>query len=488
MTGPLNPYATSLDGLDLPDPVGAFFDFCRAREQVRVRRDRGDAPPWTTDLILQKGRFLNVFREDDRGSRAIARFVEPVRHDLELLVQALFFARWCNEAATLDRISVHLLQDPQALRQALERDVAQPWFNATAYPVGAVRHAGRTVERMEAATELFHRMRTDLTDTLLEAKGSVVRATAAVNAEFEMHNPFPIFMAVVDVASHRPDVIDPAAPVPTGIGAAPFLDRLQQHLGTVDHQQTCRRMIDLQPERWPEARRPLQPIDVEYLSCECRKYYSYVNGTKDFTGKNRFTPGVGATLTFDVPPSSIPDTVVHTQVVALAGGPCSGKSTLLRALEASGRPVQYETAELLLRQGIEDGATAWELRADAGTWQLGVLQRDFELFDGHDPDVRLFTDTSFVEDLVFARRAGVQLGSGVQEWLERRRLHRVYLLDAPPDYEQTSVRMETAEDAAAIADGVAEAYRMLGYEPRRVPWGPVEARLAFVLKDLPGPL
>ena len=27
-------------------------------------------------------------------------------------------------------------------------------------------------------------------------------------------------------------------------------------------------------------------IDIEYQSCECRKYFSYVNGTKKFEGKN----------------------------------------------------------------------------------------------------------------------------------------------------------------------------------------------------------
>ena len=49
-----------------------------------------------------------------------------------------------------------------------------------------------------------------------------------------------------------------------------------------------RRMIELQPTHWPEARRAFTPIDVEYLCCECRKYYSYVNGTKRFEGRNRF--------------------------------------------------------------------------------------------------------------------------------------------------------------------------------------------------------
>ena len=30
--------------------------------------------------------------------------------------------------------------------------------------------------------------------------------------------------------------------------------------------------------------------DIEYLACECRKYYSYINGTKVFEGKNKFIP------------------------------------------------------------------------------------------------------------------------------------------------------------------------------------------------------
>ncbi len=49
-------------------------------------------------------------------------------------------------------------------------------------------------------------------------------------------------------------------------------------------------MIRLQATYWPEARRTFTPIDIEYLSCECRKYYSYVNGTKSYAGKNLFTP------------------------------------------------------------------------------------------------------------------------------------------------------------------------------------------------------
>ena len=92
---PHNPYAAALDGLVLDDPVAAFFDFCRERERIRVRREAGEPPPWSADPVFQRGRFLNVFREDDRVSKAILRFARPVADDLPLLVQALLFESEC---------------------------------------------------------------------------------------------------------------------------------------------------------------------------------------------------------------------------------------------------------------------------------------------------------------------------------------------------------------------------------------------------------
>ena len=74
-----NPYAHSLDGLTIEDPVQSFFDYCKKREAVRVKREGGEEYPWSDDPILQKGRFLNVFREDDKVSQSIIKFAEPVK-------------------------------------------------------------------------------------------------------------------------------------------------------------------------------------------------------------------------------------------------------------------------------------------------------------------------------------------------------------------------------------------------------------------------
>ncbi len=128
-----NPYANSLDGLEIEDPVQSFFDYCKKREAVRVKRESGNIYPWSDDPILQKGRFLNVFREDDKVSKSIIKFAEPAKDDLPLLIQALFFSRWCNRDLTIDQLTINDLDNPEALKERLLG--LEQWENFTAYPI-----------------------------------------------------------------------------------------------------------------------------------------------------------------------------------------------------------------------------------------------------------------------------------------------------------------------------------------------------------------
>ena len=63
MFTPNNPYANALDGLELADPVSAFFDFCRERENIRLRRQKKKSRPF--DLVSGNIHFEN--REDVRN-------------------------------------------------------------------------------------------------------------------------------------------------------------------------------------------------------------------------------------------------------------------------------------------------------------------------------------------------------------------------------------------------------------------------------------
>ena len=285
---PKNPYADALVGLKLDDPILAFFNFCREREHIRVNRERGLPKPWSKDPIFQKGRFLNVFREDDRVSKSIIKFCSGLENNLTDLIHAVFFSRWCNKQETLDYLSYFDLLKLEKLNKKLAEQ--SDWYNNTAYPVEPIVWNNVKNNRLDTATFLFDNIKQLMSDTILASKGDATRATNEINKLLKMENEFPIFMAVIDIAWFRPDIIKPESHVPTGIGAVAYLDILQNHLKLNNHDETCDRMISLQQEYWPEAKREFQPIDIEYLSCECRKYYSYVNGTKKFEGKNLFTP------------------------------------------------------------------------------------------------------------------------------------------------------------------------------------------------------
>jgi hypothetical protein len=282
-----NPYANSLDGLEIEDPVQSFFDYCKKREAVRVKRESGESFPWSDDPILQKGRFLNVFREDDKVSKSIIKFAEPAKDDLPLLIQALFFSRWCNRDSTIDQLTLGDLSNPEALKEKLIG--LDQWENYKAYPVEDSHWDKKLHSRIDAATYKFYEKKDELAQIVLNSNRNVITATNNINKQFMMSNDFPIFMALIDIAWFREDVIPITTDVPTGIGAEPYLNRLQKFLMLNSHQDVGIKMIELQEEYWPEAKREFYPIDIEYQSCECRKYFSYVNGTKKFEGKNLFS-------------------------------------------------------------------------------------------------------------------------------------------------------------------------------------------------------
>ena len=179
-----NPYANSLDGLIIDDPVQSFFDYCKKREAVRVKRESGEPYPWSDDPILQKGRFLNVFREDDKVSKSIIKFVEPVKEDLPLLIQALFFSRCCNRDLTIDQLTINDLSNPEALKERLLG--LEQWENFTAYPVDDSYWNDNLYSRIDAATYKFYEKKEELAEIVLNSNRDVITATNNVNKQFRI--------------------------------------------------------------------------------------------------------------------------------------------------------------------------------------------------------------------------------------------------------------------------------------------------------------
>lgn len=87
-----------------------LWSWIREREAIRIRREAGEPPPWTSDPILAGHRFCCVRREDDRVTRWIRDFVRRPYADHPRLWLALCLSRLVNWPDTL----LELIEDGAA--------------------------------------------------------------------------------------------------------------------------------------------------------------------------------------------------------------------------------------------------------------------------------------------------------------------------------------------------------------------------------------
>lgn len=116
--------------------IQPFLQFIAARERVRLRKESGAPKPWTDDPILQRYRFCNIRREDDRTTRWIAQHWRAGRADNQDLWFWMLVARYINRISTLKRFTPVRAWNPSAVRTIL-RSVAEdgPVWGA-AYMIG----------------------------------------------------------------------------------------------------------------------------------------------------------------------------------------------------------------------------------------------------------------------------------------------------------------------------------------------------------------
>ena len=78
----------------------------------------------------------------------------------------------------------------------------------------------------------------------------------------------------------------------------------------------------------------------------------------------------------------------------------------------------------LIKAGVKAGIPVEQQRKDPVAWQMDLLKKDYLLFDQlADRGSRkiVLTDTSFIETVVFAARAGIEMGPAVESWIQTKR-------------------------------------------------------------------
>jgi transposase len=88
----------------------AFLAFTQERESIRLKRERGEPAPWTTDPVLQKYRFCNIQREHDRVTIWIRENLRKPLRDSAFLIPIMTIARLINKIETLEALREPLVK------------------------------------------------------------------------------------------------------------------------------------------------------------------------------------------------------------------------------------------------------------------------------------------------------------------------------------------------------------------------------------------
>lgn len=169
--------------------------------------------------------------------------------------------------------------------------------------------------------------------------------------------------------------------------------------------------------------------------------------------------------------------------VALTGGPGAGKTAVVDALQARGYCCVPESARAIIRQRLSLGLSR---RPPAREFAEQILERDKDRYRSvSSASGPIFFDRCYVDALGMLHELGVLPEVKRAAVLAEFPLSVAFIF--PPweeIYATDAERDQTFAQAVAVHDGVAAWYRKCGCELIEVPRAPVEARCAFILRQV----
>ena len=270
---------------ELRDRLDLYFYWIHERETIRLNKEVERNPqPWTDDPILQKFKFCQVFREEDRTTRWFKRHIRnPWRDDPEVLMATVIF-RWFNfieTGRTLIRHNLHIEWDR---KKAIEEITKQDKWVTGAYIV-------KTPNRMDKVTgvaECISHMWSDrekLVERILTTKS--LKKSWEILRDYPYMGPFMAYEVITDL--RHTYLLQDAEDILTWANAGPGAMRGLNRLAGRDLD-FCRRTHPWNDEMrnlWEISRERLNPnlIDLNRFEmreiegglCEFEKYSRILN-------------------------------------------------------------------------------------------------------------------------------------------------------------------------------------------------------------------
>lgn len=177
---------------------------------------------------------------------------------------------------------------------------------------------------------------------------------------------------------------------------------------------------------------------------------------------------------------------IQVKRVVITGGPGSGKSTVINALERRGFYCQQEAGRSVIQhqQQIGGHALPW---LDPAAFAEQMLGWDMRSWHGADEKQRYcFYDRGVPDILGYLTLMQLPIPRHLTEAVKRFPYHPDIFLAPPWEviYARDTERKQSWEEAVQTAEIMAETYSKLGYRIITLPAGSVEWRTDFILQAL----
>jgi hypothetical protein len=262
-----------------------YWRFAVARQEIFMRRVRGEGPPWTDDPILAAHRFTNVYRASDRVSQFLIRHVlyDGSQQPDEVFFRALLFKLF-NRVDTWQRLRLHLgplewaTFDLERYASILDRALSDgERLYSAAYIMPSPPFGSSRKHRNHLAL-LKHMIESGAPDRIARAKS--LRHVFEILRTYPSLGDFLAFQFTIDLNYSSMVNFDESEWVVAGPGARSGIDKCFVDRSGLDHSDVIRAVTDLAGRAFEILGltfvslwgRDLQLIDCQNLFCEVDKY------------------------------------------------------------------------------------------------------------------------------------------------------------------------------------------------------------------------
>lgn len=172
-----------------------------------------------------------------------------------------------------------------------------------------------------------------------------------------------------------------------------------------------------------------------------------------------------------------------TRFFVLTGGPGSGKSTVIDALERAGYTRSHEAGRGVIQDQVSIGGHGlpWDDRMLFSELMLGWEMRSYRMAQGS--TVPVFFDRGVIDVLGYLRLIGHRVPDHMRKAAEQFRYNRRVFIASPwpKIFCQDRERKQDFNEAVRTYDALAATYAEYDYELIELPRTSVEERVRFVL-------